>query len=193
MKTIVQGLKIFIIMTVLTGIIYPLVITLIGQGLYPSKANGSLIIRDNKVIGSNLIGQKFASDKYFWPRPSAIDYNPLPSGATNLGPTSADLAAKVAERRGFLLATNPDSSGVPPDLLFASASGLDPDVTPQAARFQIGRISKARGLDNNQEKMLIDLIEKHIEPPTYGTIGEFRINILRLNLTLDSAFTGTNP
>jgi K+-transporting ATPase ATPase C chain len=192
-KTVVQALKIFIIMTVLTGIIYPLVITLIGQGLFPSKANGSLIIRDNKVIGSNLIGQKFASNKYFWPRPSAVDYNPLPSGATNLGPTSADLAAKVSERRGLLLAANPGSYTIPSDLVFASASGLDPNISPQAARFQIARISRARGLDNNQEKMLIDLVEKNIQPPTYEILGEYRINVLQLNTALDSVFVGTNP
>ena len=120
-------------MTILTGIIYPLLITLIAQGLFAGKASGSLITQNDKVIGSALIGQKFTSSKYFWPRPSAVDYNPLPSSGSNLGPTSADLKAKVQSQRDSLMAANPGKDQIPSDLLFASASGLDPDISPEAA------------------------------------------------------------
>jgi potassium-transporting ATPase KdpC subunit len=193
MKTIVQASKLFLIMTVITGVIYPLLITLFGQALFPVKANGSLIKVDGKIVGSELLGQKFASDKYFWPRPSAIDYNPLPSGGSNLGPTSAALRDSVAVRRYALERTNSGSFQIPIDLLFASGSGLDPDITPEAADYQINRIANSRALDNEAKKKLINLVEAHIEPPDFKVLGEPRVNVLRLNLAVDSTFEGQKP
>jgi potassium-transporting ATPase KdpC subunit len=192
MKTIIQALKLFLIMTIITGIAYPLLITILGQIFFPNKANGSLINKDGSIIGSELIGQKFTSDKYFWPRPSAIDYNPLPSGGSNLGPTSAALKDLVVSRKDAIERANPGSFDVPIDLLFASGSGLDPDISPEAARFQIDRVAHARGLDNKAKIKLIDLVEKQIKQPDFGILGEPRINVLRLNIALDSTFTGNN-
>jgi potassium-transporting ATPase KdpC subunit len=192
MKTIIQALKLFLIMTVITGIIYPLLITAIGQVVFPRKANGSFIKADGRFIGSELIGQKFTSDKYFCPRPSAIDYNPLPSGGSNLGPTSAALKDSVMARRDILVRANPGSVIVPIDLLFASGSGLDPDISPDAARFQVSRVARARRLDIEGENKLFKLVEKQIRQPDFGIFGEPRINVLRLNILLDSTFTSDN-
>ena len=188
MKTIGQALKLFLILTVVTGIIYPLLITVIGQAIFRNKVNGSLIKIDGKIVGSTLLGQKFTGDKYFWPRPSAIDYNPLPSGGSNLGMTSVALRDSVMARKDALEKTNPGSIAVPSDLLFASGSGLDPDISPEAARFQIDRVAVARGLDNGGKKRLITLVEKQIKQPDFGIFGEPRINVLSLNLALDSTF-----
>jgi potassium-transporting ATPase KdpC subunit len=190
MKTIIQALKLLLIMTVITGIAYPLLITVLGQALFPGKANGSFRKVDGRFIGSELIGQKFTSDKYFWPRPSAIDYNPLPSGGSNLGPTSQVLRDSVTARKEFLKKANPSSGKVPIDLYFASGSGLDPDISPETARFQIDRVAHARGLDNHDKIRLINLVEKQIKQPDLGILGEPRINVLSLNLVLDSTFTG---
>jgi potassium-transporting ATPase KdpC subunit len=188
MKTIIQALKLFLILSIVTGLAYPLFITLMGQALFPGKANGSFFEVNGKVVGSTLMGQKFTEDNYFWPRPSAVDYNPLPSSGSNLGPTSAALKDSVTARREFLLKSNPNSGRIPKDLLLASASGLDPDISPEAARFQIDRVAHTRGLDNEQKKKLIELVEKHIEQPDFGIFGEPRINVLSLNLALDSTF-----
>jgi K+-transporting ATPase ATPase C chain len=193
MRTILQALRFLILMTILTGLIYPLLITGIGQGFFSHKANGSFILEKDKIIGSLLIGEKFTSNKYFWSRPSAIEYNPLPSGGSNLGPTSGDLQKIVEERKRILEMTNPHSKFIPSELIFASGSGLDPHISPEAARFQIGRITLARGLDSKQRELLINLVEKHIEPPVFGFLGESRVNVLRLNIALDSIFTrGSN-
>ena len=177
-------------MTILTGIVYPLLITGLAQMFFSDKANGSLILFRGRIVGSALIGQKFVSERYFWPRPSAIDYNPLPSGGSNLGPTSTDLFAKVSERRKSMEGANPESGTVPSDLLFASGSGLDPHITLEAARYQIERVIRARGLDIEQKNRLIALVEKHIEPPVLGILGQPRVNVLRLNLALDSVALG---
>jgi K+-transporting ATPase ATPase C chain len=192
MKTIGQAIKLFIILTVVTGIIYPLLITILGQTIFPNQANGSLIKIDGKIVGSNLLGQKFTSDKYFWPRPSAIDYNPLPSGGSNLGPTSQALKDSVTARKETLERINPGSGKVPIDLLFASGSGLDPDISPGAARFQIDRVAHARGLDNDGKNKVFKLVEKHVKQPDFGIFGEPRINVLELNLALDSTFANGN-
>jgi len=192
MKTISQALKLFLILTVITGVIYPLLITVLGQVIFPKQANGSLISINDQTIGSSLLGQKFAQEKYFWPRPSAIDYNPLPSGGSNLGPTNAMLKDLVREHKLILEKSNSSSNAVPADLLFTSGSGLDPDISPEAARFQIERIVNARGLDNNNKIRLIDLVEKQIKKQDFGILGEPRINVLELNLALDSIFTGDN-
>ncbi len=179
-------------MTIIAGMIYPLMITLAGQAIFPGKANGSLIKVDGKLIGSELIGQKFTSDRYFWSRPSAVDYNPLPSGASNLGPTSAALRDSVRARKEALEKANAGSGKVPVDLLFASGSGLDSDISPEAAMYQIDRVARARGLDNGGKIKLIKLVESKIKQPDFGILGEPRVNILALNLALDSAFPGNN-
>lgn len=193
MKIFGQALRLFLILTIITGVIYPMFTTLIGQIAFSEKANGSLVKANGKIIGSSLIGQKFKDDRYFWPRPSAIDYNPLPSGGSNLGPTSAALKDSVTVRRDAMERANPGSVTVPIDLLFASGSGLDPDISPQAARFQIDRVAHARGLDNNDKIRLIELVEKHIKQPDFGIFGEPRINVLKLNMALDSVFAENKP
>jgi potassium-transporting ATPase KdpC subunit len=190
MKIINQAIKLFIIMTIMTGIAYPLLITIVGQILFPSKANGSFMIKNGKIIGSELIGQKFTQDKYFWPRPSAVDYNPLPSGASNLGPTNSALRDSVLAREDYYRRSNPDSGKIPNDLLFTSGSGLDPEISPEAAKYQAARIARIRGLDNEAKMRLISLIEKQTKPPDFGIFGEPRINVLELNLALDSIYTG---
>jgi K+-transporting ATPase ATPase C chain len=193
MKTFGQALRLFLILTFITGVLYPLFTTLIGQIAFSEKANGNLVKVDSKIVGSALIGQKFTDDRYFWPRPSAIDYNPLPSGGSNLALTSMALRDSVIARRKALEKSNPGSGAAPVDLLFASGSGLDPDISPEAARFQIDRIAKARGLDNGQKIKLIGFVEKHVKQPDFGILGEPRINVLLLNLALDSVFVENSP
>jgi K+-transporting ATPase ATPase C chain len=188
MKILKQAFGLFLILTIVTGIIYPTVIAALGTAIFPKQAAGSMLSHDGRAIGSALIGQKFTADSYFWPRPSAIDYNPLPSGGSNQGMTSAILDSAVRDRQRLLIESNPGSELVPADLLYASGSGLDPHISPGAARFQIDRVARARGLDNGGKLRLIELVEKLIEQPDLGIFGEPRINVLKLNLALDSAF-----
>jgi K+-transporting ATPase ATPase C chain len=175
-------------MTVLTGVIYPFFITGVAQLAFPAKANGSLIMKDGKIIGSELIGQKFDSSIYFWSRPSAIDYNPIPSGASNLGPTSDNLKKQVAERRKLFAANNSiaDTSAIPKEMLFASASGLDPHISPEAALLQLKRVAMARNLNEKQKQKVQQLIKNKTEEPQFLLFGESRINVFELNLALDS-------
>jgi K+-transporting ATPase ATPase C chain len=184
------ALKLLLVMTVLTGVIYPFFMTGVAQLVFPAKANGSLIIKDNKIAGSELIGQKFDSSIYFWSRPSAIEYNPVPSGASNLGPTSDKLKRQVTERRKLFAISNliADSSSIPKEMIFASASGLDPHISPEAALFQAERIVKARHLDYNQKQRLLQCIQDLTELPQFSILGENRINVLLLNLELDRLF-----
>jgi potassium-transporting ATPase KdpC subunit len=183
MKHLFSALRLFLIMTVLTGIFYPLIITVIGQIVFSRQANGSIITVDGKIKGSELIGQKFVSCRYFWGRPTAIDYNPMPSGGTNLGPTSAALRDAVHQRREQFKELN--RADAPADMLFASASGVDPQVSPEAARLQINRIAKIRGFRAEQRQKIVDLVEHFIEPPQWGIFGEPRVNVLLLNVALD--------
>jgi K+-transporting ATPase ATPase C chain len=192
MKVITQALRLFLLMTILTGILYPFLVTGLAQIFFIDKANGSFVTFRGKIVGSDLIGQKFVSEKYFWSRPSVIDYNPLPSGGSNLGTTSVDLLTKVAERRKLMEKANPESRAVPSDLLFASGSGLDPHISPEAAKYQIERVARARALDIEQKKVLITLVEQYVEPPVFGIFGQPRVNILKLNLALDSTLGGAN-
>lgn len=188
MKTqIVIALKIFILFTVLLGGIYPLVITGVAQLIFPEKANGSLIAVDNKPVGSKLIGQKFDSDIYFSSRPSAIDYNPLPSGGSNLGLTSEKLKQQVDERKLQFVKANQisESEPIPSEMLFASASGLDPHISPGAAIMQVGRIENARKFNSIQKQQLFQAINRLTEEPQFLFLGEARINVLQLNLELD--------
>lgn len=187
MKTLAISFKIFLVFTVLTGIIYPLLVTGIAQVVFPHQANGSLIVKDNIIIGSKLIGQQFDSIIYFSSRPSAIRYSPIPSGASNLGPTSSKLKAIVDERKSAFLENNQldKNTEIPSEMLFASASGLDPHISPEAVDLQINRIVQARSFSTDQKQKLIQLVEKLIEKPQLTLLGESRVNVLLLNLQLD--------
>jgi len=189
MKTqTIIAIKFLLIMTVLTGVIYPFFMTGVAQLVFPAKANGSLVKAGGKNIGSELIGQKFDSSIYFWSRPSAIDYNPIPSGASNLGPTSDELKKQVAERRRLFAANNSiaDTLAIPKEMLFASASGLDPHISPEAALLQLKRVAMARNLNETQKQKVQQLIKNKTEEPQFFLFGERRINVFELNLALDS-------
>lgn len=176
MKTILQSLRMYLVLTLLTGILYPLAMTGVAQLLFPKQANGSRIIENGKVMGSNLIAQKFESPRYFWPRPSSADYATVPSGASNKGPTSADLKKSIDERRAKF------GNDAPVDLLTASGSGLDPHITPEAARLQTPRVAAARNISIPRISAVLD---QTIEAPQLGFLGEPRVNVVRLNRALD--------
>ena len=188
MKTLVIALKIFMMFTVLTGIIYPLVVTGIAQVIFPEKANGSLIMQDERIIGSELIGQQFDSAIYFTSRPSAVSYNPLPSGGSNLGTTSQKLKQQVSDRKQKFIEFNglDINTDIPAEILFASASGLDPHISVQAALLQVDRIAKARNFEDVQKQKLLDLVKENTETPQFLCLGQERINVLKLNLDLDN-------
>jgi len=188
MKTqTIIALKFLAIMTVLTGIIYPLFVTAVTGTLFPHQSRGSLIEKNGKVIGSELIGQKTDSSIYFWTRPSAIDYNPLPSGGSNYGPTSAKLQKFINDKRHVFDSANniTDTLSVPSEMITASASGLDPHISPQAAYLQVERVAKARGFKEKQKNELKYLIAQLSETPQFHLFGEDRINVLKLNIELD--------
>jgi len=175
-----------VLLALLTGVVYPAVIYVIGQLAFPAQADGSLVKdRNGTVVGSALIGQQFTSDKYFWPRPSytaGFPYNPLASGGSNYGPTSAKLIADIANRtRQIEQANHVDS--VPSDLVMGSASGLDPDISLDSALLQVPRVAKARGLDNATVE---SLVRSHTNAPLLGIAGESTVNVLSLNLALDN-------
>lgn len=174
-------------MTLLLGIIYPLFITGIAQLAFSSKANGSLIEVNGILRGSELIGQKTDTAIYFNPRPSATDYNTLASGGSNLSLTSKKLSELVQMRKADITTKNKLSKEtlVPADLLFASASGLDPHISPEAAKIQIQRVSEARGFSEGQKQKLSMLVDKLIESPQFGIFGCNRVNVFMLNLELD--------
>jgi K+-transporting ATPase ATPase C chain len=168
-------------MTVLTGVAYPLLVTGLAQVLFKDQANGSLIQKDGKVLGSRLIGQSFSEPMYFWSRPSATSpqpYNGASSSGSNLGPTNPALADAVKERVSKL-----ENMPVPADLVTTSGSGLDPHISPAAAEYQIARVSKMR---NIPEDRLRELVTKHTEGRQLGLLGEPRVNVLELNLALDA-------
>lgn len=181
------ALKFLFVMTILTGIIYPLFMTGVAQITFPAKANGSLITKDGKIIGSELIGQKLDSSIYFWSRPSAIDYNPVPSGASNYGPTSKALLKQVTDRRVLFASKNSitDTMSIPKEMIFASASGLDPDISAEAALMQVDRIVKARNFSTAKKQKLLKCIKDLTIAPQFSFLGEERINVLALNLELN--------
>ncbi len=184
---ILPSLKALSILSLLTGVIYPVFVTVLAQLFFQHQADGSLIVKDGKIIGSVLIGQKFQSDRYFWPRPSAIDYNPMPSGASNLGPTSKTLSDSVKERKKRFIIRNllPPDEKVPKEMLFASGSGVDPHISPQSALLQVNRVSRARGFDVTKSEALKKLIEHETEYPQFMVFGQPCVNVLKLNLALD--------
>jgi K+-transporting ATPase ATPase C chain len=176
MKTVLQSLRIYIVLTLLTGIIYPLVMTAVAQLCFPRQAKGSRAVANGQLIGSDLLAQKFDSQRYFWPRPSAAEFATVPSGASNKGPTSADLKKSIDERRAKF------GANATVDLLTASGSGLDPHISPEAARLQIPRVAAARNIPIQK---LSALVEQTTQPPQLGFLGEPRVNVLRLNLAVD--------
>jgi len=187
MKTFIISIKAIIFFTILTGIIYPLFIFGIGKIFFSSQINGSLITKNSKVIGSELIGQKFDSTIYFHSRPSFVNYEPTPSSGSNLGPTSSVLKHIVDSlRKSYVdyngLAANAD---VPPDAIFSSASGIDPHISYENASLQIDRIMKARGFNSDKKNKLTELVKNMIENPKYGFLGEPVINVVKLNIELD--------
>ncbi len=188
MKTLIIALKIFLLLTVLTGIVYPLLVTGIAQAIFQEKANGSLIMQDNKIIGSELIGQQFDSVIYFTTRPSAVFYNPLPSGGSNFGVTSQKLKQQVEDRKQKFTEFNGLESNIeiPSEMLFASASGLDPHISVQAALLQVNRIVKARNFNETKKQKLLESIINCTEEPQLMVFGDTRVNVLLLNLEIDN-------
>ncbi|AZY50037.1 potassium-transporting ATPase subunit KdpC [Bordetella avium] len=180
------ALMLFIALSLITGLLYPFVTTGLAQLLFPSQAAGSLIERNGKIVGSQLIGQHFSEPRYFWGRPSAtapMAYNGVSSGGSNLGPTNPALAEAARARAQALHQADPDNKApIPVDLLTASGSGLDPHISPEAARYQAARVARERGLPLERVQALID---RHIEQPGLAILGQPVVNVLALNLALD--------
>lgn len=188
MKTILRPmLVLFVGLTVLTGVAYPLVVTGISQTLFSHQANGSLIEQDGKVVGSELIGQQFDAPQYFWGRLSAtspMPYNPTASSASNLGPTNPALLDEIKGRLQALKDADPDNKApVPVDLVTSSGSGLDPAISPAAAEYQVGRVAKARKLAPD---VVRNLVSEFTDGRQFGLLGEPHVNVLQLNLALDA-------
>ncbi len=187
MKNILRpALVLFFILTLLTGVAYPLLVTGAAQALFPAQASGSLILRDGKAVGSALIGQNFSDPKHFWGRPSAtgpMPYNASASSGSNQGPLNPALTDAVKSRIEALRTADPgNTQRVPVDLVTASASGLDPHISPAAASYQVGRVARARGLAADKVQALVDA---QTEAPLFGLLGEPRVNVLKLNLAID--------
>ena len=186
LKQLQPALRATLLLTILTGLLYPALVTSICQLAFPNQAKGSLITKNNQIIGSQLIGQQFTKPEYFWPRPSAAGndgYDPTATQGSNLGPTSQKLADRVKTAAEKFRQTNPDEKGpLPADLLTASGSGLDPHISPASAEIQIARVAKARNLDPNRIRQIV---AEHTESRTFGFLGEPRVNVLQLNLALD--------
>jgi K+-transporting ATPase ATPase C chain len=196
-KLIVQSVKQTLLWSVVTGVVYTVAITAIAQVAFKDRANGSLVVRDGKIIGSAFLAQQFQGTNYFWPRPSACTYGTGPSGlvassGSNLGPTSAPLQTNVMNNvAAFITGNNlPTNTVVPADMAFASASGLDPHISPEAAQLQVARVAASRGVGEDKVKALV---EKFTEPPQWGFLGQARVNVLLLNVALDEMDSGKKP
>lgn len=168
--------------TLITGLLYPLTVTLLGGTLFPFQANGSLVSWHGRIVGSILIAQPFSKPGHFWPRPSAVHYNAGSSGGSNLGPSSMVLRHRVEMRLRAEQAENPGAGPVPVGLLETSGSGLDPDISPAAALYQVPRVARARSVEPDE---LVALVRRCTRAPTFGFIGEPRVNVLELNLALN--------
>jgi K+-transporting ATPase ATPase C chain len=186
-KLLRPSLLMLLVMTVITGVLYPLAVTGVARVMFPHQADGSLIVRNGHVVGSRLIGQPFDDPRYFWGRPSATSpqpYNGASSAGSNLGPTNPALAAAVRQRIAALRAADPgNTQPVPVDLVTASASGLDPEISPAAAQYQLERVARARHIDVAQVRQLVTA---HTQGRWLGLFGEPRVNVLALNLALDA-------
>jgi K+-transporting ATPase ATPase C chain len=181
-----QTVVVFLALTVVTGLVYPLAITVVAQAVFPHQANGSLIEQGGKVVGSELIGQQFDDRKYFWGRPSSTTppYNAASSTGSNYGPTNPDQLKAVHDHADALRKAHPDQPEIVPiDLVTASGSGLDPHISPAAAEYQISRIAKSRGVN---AQVIRDLLSQHTSGRQLGFLGESRVNVLKLNLALDN-------
>ncbi len=187
LKTVRQSLVVLLALGLLTGVVYPLVVTGIAQGLFAHKAGGSMIVQGEQTVGSQLIGQPFSDPGYFWSRPSATadtPYNAAASSGSNLGPTNPALLEAIEARIAALRAADPGNTApVPIDLVTASASGLDPHISPAAAEYQVARVARERGLSAEQVRALV---AEHTEGRQWFVFGEPRVNVLELNLALDS-------
>jgi potassium-transporting ATPase KdpC subunit len=188
-KLIIQSIRQTILWSMICGVVYPLVITLMAQVMFHDQANGSLVTRNGKLIGSEWLAQQFQGSNYFWPRPSACTYGSGASGivassGSNLGPTSGTLQTNVMNNAAAFISGNnlPTNTVVPVDMVFASASGLDPHISPEAARLQVARVAAARGMTVDKVKTLV---EQFVEPPQWGFLGQERVNVLKLNVALD--------
>ncbi|MGA3178715.1 MAG: potassium-transporting ATPase subunit KdpC [Verrucomicrobiota bacterium] len=193
MKVLLQSIRQIILWTIICGLIYPLAITLIANIAFNDQSQGSLVMRDGKLIGSALLAQQFTGTNYFWPRPSACAYGTgpsglVPSGASNLGPTSGALQTNVINNISAFISGNnlPANTPVPADMVFASGSGLDPHISPQSAQLQVARVAASRGLSVDSLRQLVD---KFTEGSQWGFLGEPRVNVLLLNLALDQMDT----
>jgi len=193
-KLVIQSIKQTVIWGLITGIAYPLVITVIAQVAFKDRANGSLVMRDGKIVGSALLAQPFTGTNYFWPRPSACSYGTgasgiLASSGSNLGPTSGTLRTNVMDNTAAFISGNnlPTNAVVPPEMVCASASGLDPHISPAAARLQIARVAASRGMPQEKVKALVD---QFTEAPQWGFLGQARVNVLLLNVALDEVAAG---
>ena len=189
LKNLQQSVQLYLCMTLVLAIFYPLTVTGIALLIAPKKSSGDFLISQEQIIGSRLIGQQFTSNRYFWGRPSATHYNPLPSQGSNLGPTSSILQKQIQNRRTFLATAHQVSEAlVPIELLFTSGSGLDPHISPDAAYFQIERVAKARNLHVKKDiKILHEMIDSLIEQPSCGFLGPLRVNVLILNQKIDES------
>ena len=188
MRTLIRpAIVLFLVLTVITGLIYPLVVTGVAQVLFPQQANGSLIVKNGQAVGSQLIGQPFDDPKYFWGRPSATSpfpYNAAASSGSNLGPSNPALTDAVKARMDALKTADPaNTQPIPVDLVTSSASGLDPHISPAAADYQVARVAHTRGLD---ESAVRQLVAQYTQGRDLGVLGEPRVNVLELNLALDA-------
>lgn len=195
MKIILQSIRLLLVLTVVTGILYPLVVTFFAHVAWSEKAEGSLLVANKRAVGSELLAQKTEDTRYFWPRPSAADYATVASGASNLGPSSAALKKAVEERIKKWREVNELTTEVPvpSDMKFASGSGLDPHISPLAAAQQIQRVAVARNLSAENRAKLTTLVKDSVEGPQWQIFGEPRVNVLKLNLAVDRLLSSPQP